>query len=140
MIGSIPVLSIMETNKKNHNFRAFNREDRAILMQAIKKIRNELVFSYFKEPSKSIMVASSINGEGKSTFALNLAAELGKIEKTLLIEADMRNPSIAEALGSTSKLTGLSDVISGKAKLKDSIHHASVNIRFTTRDIENSRQ
>ena len=49
--------------------------------------------------SKIILVASSVPNEGKSTVAVNLAHSFGQLERTLLIDCDLRKPSIAGALG-----------------------------------------
>ena len=46
-----------------------------------------------------VAVTSTLPGEGKSTVALNFAIEQARTKKTLLIDADMRKPSIAKMLG-----------------------------------------
>ena len=48
-----------------------------------------------------LMVTSALDGEGKSTTAINLAVSLAKeIHKTvLLVDADLRKPSIHKLLG-----------------------------------------
>ena len=61
-----------------------------------------------------IGVTSSIQGEGKTTAALNLAITMAKTYqmKTLLIEADTKNPSFGTVLSSTNG-GGLSEVLNG---------------------------
>lgn len=64
---------------------------------------------------RSVLIASAQNGEGRSFIAANLAvvfAQLG--EKTLLIDADMRNPRQHELFG-LERRVGLSSVLSGRA-------------------------
>lgn len=86
--------------------------------EAYKLLRTNLIFSLPKEEEcRVIGITSSIRGEGKSTTALNLAyafAEAGK--KVLLMELDMRLPtvakrlSLAESPGLSNCLVGLNDV------------------------------
>jgi capsular exopolysaccharide synthesis family protein len=54
-----------------------------------------------KKPMKSLLVTSSVPGEGKSTVAGNLACALAasKLQKVLLLEGDLRRPSLAHQLG-----------------------------------------
>jgi non-specific protein-tyrosine kinase len=65
------------------------------------------------KPIKTIMLTSALPGEGKSTIASNLAiafAQSGK--KTLVIDADMRLPTLHKNIGIQNE-KGLSDVLSG---------------------------
>ena len=68
----------------------------------------------------NIMVTSSDIGEGKSFVAINLAIALSKeIDHTvLLIDADLRNPSIHKYFGMEPEF-GLSDYLTGKVNLAD---------------------
>jgi protein-tyrosine kinase len=68
----------------------------------------------------TIMVTSSDIGEGKSFVAINLAIVLShEIDHTvLLIDADLRNPSIHKYLGIEPEF-GLSDYLTGKVDIAD---------------------
>jgi succinoglycan biosynthesis transport protein ExoP len=59
---------------------------------------------------KIIGVVSALPGEGKSTIAVNLAQTLAKSAKTLLIDADLRNPGATRALGQHAE-EGLLEVL-----------------------------
>ncbi len=67
-----------------------------------------------KRPLKSMVVTSSVAGEGKSTIAGNLACALAgnKQQKVLLLEGDLRRPSLAQQLG-LEELPGLSELLEG---------------------------
>ena len=54
-----------------------------------------------KHPLKRVLVTSSMAEEGKSTIAANLACTLAKRQpqKTLLLEGDLRRPSLAQQFG-----------------------------------------
>lgn len=74
---------------------------------------------------RRLVVTSPGMREGKTTFAVNLAISTSKSgKKVLLIDGDLRNPSIASLLGLPKGSRGLQDVLLGKA-LHDSIHSAN---------------
>lgn len=70
-----------------------------------------------------LLVTSSVVDEGKSVVAANLALTLARRagERVLLIEADLRRPTIS-ALFSTSQLRGISEWNDGKLALEDSLY------------------
>lgn len=62
-------------------------------IEALKALRSQLIFRWFEE-NKSLVVCGAVNGCGASYVAANLSvlfAQLGK--KTLLVDANFRNPS-----------------------------------------------
>ena len=68
-------------------------------------------------PLKKILITSTIPQEGKSTVAANLACTLARRrqQKTLLLEGDLRRPSIVNQFG-IGKLPGLSEFLSGQTE------------------------
>ena len=88
--------------------------------EAYKLLRTKLQFSFAEESGcRVIGVSSALSGEGKSLTSVNLAytlSELGK--KVVLVDCDMRRPSLAEKLhikkapGLSSYLTDQSDLVS----------------------------
>ncbi|MBN2269125.1 MAG: polysaccharide biosynthesis tyrosine autokinase [Sedimentisphaerales bacterium] len=71
---------------------------------------------------RRLVVTSPGMQEGKTTFAVNLAISTSKSgKKVLLIDGDLRNPSIASLLGLPRGSRGLQDVLLGKP-LHDSIY------------------
>jgi len=92
--------------------------------EAYKLLRTNLMFSLPDKPCRIIGVTSSTRGEGKSTTSVNLAysfAEAGK--KVLLIDADMRLPSVSAKL-SIPSAPGLSNLLAGLSKEKESIQQS----------------
>lgn len=57
---------------------------------------------------KKVVVTSTMKGEGKSVISANLAVTLGKREKTLLIDGDLRQSGLAHIFGATDR-PGLAD-------------------------------
>lgn len=69
---------------------------------------------------RTVLVTSGQSGEGKSTLAVNLALATGRMERVLLIDADMR--TARPCLGLLAGVPGLSHLIAGAAQLRDCIH------------------
>jgi capsular exopolysaccharide synthesis family protein len=77
----------------------------------------------------SIVVTSSMPGEGKTTTAINLALAAGELApRVLLVDADLRRPSVAKYCGIEGAV-GLTSVLSGQVSLEDAVQswsHISV--------------
>lgn len=82
--------------------------------EAYKLLRTNLVFALPDEQKcRVIGITSSVRGEGKSTTTLNLGYTLAETDKkVLIIEADMRLPTISKRLG-LQNAEGLSDLLAG---------------------------
>ncbi len=88
--------------------------------QAMKTLNWQLDES-MPEPAKVILVTSSIPGEGKTTTAIGIARiKALKGYKTIIVDADIRNPSVHLVLGCKHAF-GLRDVIEGESNLADAI-------------------
>ena len=73
--------------------------------------------------NKSILLTSTYSGEGKTTIALNVALAFSKIGKVLLIETDIRRPSVLNEMNQTNLkgTAGFSDLIQGGVNFSDTI-------------------
>ena len=72
-----------------------------------------------------IMFTSTQPSEGKTSLAISTAAAFGQIKKTLLIDGDLRRPSVLGAISEDQKARsmGISDLCVGVAEDDDCIHH-----------------
>jgi capsular exopolysaccharide synthesis family protein len=83
--------------------------------EAIRTLRNSILLTDFDRSLRSLLVTSASPGEGKSTMAINLAiAHAQQRQKTLLIDGDLRRPSIHRQLRISGAL-GLSSVLSSES-------------------------
>ncbi|TVQ09679.1 MAG: polysaccharide biosynthesis tyrosine autokinase [Balneolaceae bacterium] len=79
--------------------------------ESYRRLRTNLLFSNVDKPVKSILITSSIPGEGKSLTAVNLAVVMAQAGKrTLLVDADLRKPAATNLLGLPAE-PGLSDTL-----------------------------
>lgn len=79
--------------------------------EAIRTLRNSILLSDFDRRLRSLLVTSASPGEGKSTIAAHLAAtHAEQHQRTLLIDGDLRRPSVHKRFGIAST-TGLTNVL-----------------------------
>ena len=92
--------------------------------EAYKLLRTKLQFSFSDDSDcRVIGVSSSLSGEGKSLTAINLAYTLSQLnKKVILIDCDMRRPTLAEKLG-VQKKPGLSSYLTAQSKLVDLVQN-----------------
>ena len=89
--------------------------------EAVNSTRTTLSLEDGEKPRKVLIVTSSVPGEGKTTVAVNLAYSLAQMERVLIIDCDMRKPSIARTAGYDKGVPGLSNLITNTASAKDCI-------------------
>ena len=87
--------------------------------ESFRQVRTNLEFARVGHSFKSILVTSSVPGEGKSITAVNLAITMSQSgQSVVLIEADLRRPMISEYLG-LERDAGLTTALVGAASLED---------------------
>ncbi|HAK56990.1 MAG: polysaccharide biosynthesis tyrosine autokinase [Vicinamibacterales bacterium] len=127
-----PILSVLPAvrDRRFRKRRGSRQDDRLSLLsgtvaydfgEAVRMLRSALTLTGEAGSSRTVSVTSAAPGDGKTTVAVNLAAAfaLGGA-KVLLIDADMRRPSVHKRLG-LENATGLSQVIARQARLGDAI-------------------
>lgn len=121
LLGLLPLITFKR--RKSLPLHAYFEDENWGFTEAVRTIRTGFVLSHIDDGDKIVLVTSSIPGEGKTTTAMNLAFSLAQMKKTLLIEGDMRRPSFLGLLDLPPHEPGLSNLISGTAKLEDVIIH-----------------
>lgn len=99
----------------------FEEHTHSIFSEAIRTARTGILLSSIDEPHKSIVITSSVPGEGKTTTAVNLALSFAHTKRVILVDADMRRPSVGKLFGKESTAPGLSSFVSGTATAQESI-------------------
>ena len=89
--------------------------------ESIRTLRTLLIAKHFRK-QKSFLITSTYSGEGKTTIALNVALAFSKIGKVLLVETDIRRPSVLSLINKDeTKRSGFSDLIQGEVEFSDTI-------------------
>jgi len=98
----------------------------SVLLEAFRELRTSLLLSGASPSAHSILVTSAQSGEGKTTVAMNLAVSLAQLgRRTLLIDADMRRPSIHKYFPESG--SQLSSYLGGQGKWQDMARETSVS-------------
>lgn len=90
--------------------------------ESVRTFRTSLLLTQLERDHKVIAVTSSSPGEGKTTTSANLAMSLAQMGKVLLIDADLRKPSIAKRFEIPVFHPGLSNLIVGTEQLSECVH------------------
>ena len=113
----IPILatlpSVKKLDKGYHLSQIFLEDVDAEFSESIRTLRTLLVSKIQKK--KTLLISSTYSGEGKTTIALNTALAFSKIGKVILIETDIRRPSVLNITNKNEEIKkpGFSDIIQG---------------------------
>lgn len=89
--------------------------------EAFRRLRTNLEFARGAEQARSILITSSLPGEGKTTVAANLALTMAAGGAMVaLVETDLRRPRLADSFGLTGTV-GLTDVLLGRSALENAL-------------------
>lgn len=114
---AVPLMGIIpKVTRKRGDARSValevHTDPRSTLAEAYRSVRTALQFSTPEGAPKRLVVTSTTRNEGKSTTALALAINFAQMgQRVLLIDADMRNPSVHKLLGVQNEY-GLSNLLS----------------------------
>lgn len=115
LLGVVP-------NLRKGNVAEAMADPRSAFSESYRSVRTALQFSTDHGVPRVLLVTSSSAAEGKSTTALSLArnfAQLGK--RVLLVEADLRNPSLHRTMDIRGE-QGLSSLLAGAADVSQVVH------------------
>jgi succinoglycan biosynthesis transport protein ExoP len=145
---NIPLLSVVPLVLKKSRrqlARLFDDNDNPRFSETIRNLRTWLMLQSAETPAQVVLVTSTVPEEGKSTIANNLACSLTPLERVLLIDADMRQPTLSLNFDFPPDSPGLANVIAGTARLEECIRTVgnldmlpAGNICLDTMDMFNS--
>jgi capsular exopolysaccharide synthesis family protein len=121
-----PVLGGIARNKTKQ-FLVVSKDASSPIVEMLRLIRTNLQFATIGRENKVILVTSSMSGEGKSFFSINLAASLvltGK--KVLLLCLDLRKPALLRAVNMSEGPGVTNYLISDRVSIDDIVRPSSV--------------
>jgi succinoglycan biosynthesis transport protein ExoP len=96
------------------------------MAESYRALRTSLLLTSSGAPPKTILITSALPQEGKTTTSINTAIVLAqKGTRVLLIDADLRRPSIHKTLGMGPR-AGLSNVLTGGCAVQQAISRSSL--------------
>lgn len=118
----LPLFGVMQSmQKKVENVeRLYLENTRSVFSEAINHIRTGVMYSNVDHPPQVVVITSSVQSEGKTTLASNLALSYAQMGSTLLIDADLRRPRIKNLVDTGVKV-GLVDCVAGVASLQECV-------------------
>ncbi|HUR41117.1 MAG TPA: polysaccharide biosynthesis tyrosine autokinase [Verrucomicrobiae bacterium] len=92
-------------------------QPRAPFSEGMRSIRASLQLSDVDKRMKRIMLTSAVPREGKSSIASSFAVVLSPTQRVVLVEADLRAPSLKKIFDIPATAPGIVELLSGQAKL-----------------------
>jgi len=121
LLGVLGELPAEESQAGNLAHYVVNKPTSAFT-EGLRAVRTAMQFAHPDKPAKVVLISSSIPEEGKSLFSISLAQLTAQgNSRVLLVDADMRRPSVSNQLGLKPK-AGLAELLVGQVKMKDILH------------------
>ncbi|WP_284755449.1 polysaccharide biosynthesis tyrosine autokinase [Arthrobacter sp. efr-133-R2A-120] len=124
VITDLPILGRIAFDPSSSSSPLFtdgdNQSPRA---ESFRQLRTNLQFANIDGRVRTLLVTSTVPGEGKSTTAVNMAIALAQTGKRVcLVDADLRRPMLGEYLGLDNN-AGLTTALVGAGDVLDLLHH-----------------
>jgi capsular exopolysaccharide synthesis family protein len=99
----------------------------SLFSESYRGLRSSISFAAVDEPIKTLAVTSSTQGEGKSLTSVNLAIAMAlDRRRVILVDADLRRPSLHRLLGLT-QTPGLSDLLVDRVPVEDALQRTEID-------------
>jgi capsular exopolysaccharide synthesis family protein len=120
-LGLVPRVARLKKGQKPHQY--LIAKPLSAYAEAIRAIYTAMQLSDVDRPPKVVLVTSSLPQEGKTTLSVSLATFVARSsQRVLLIDLDLRHPSIQRELGFTPT-TGFVEYMAGEKTLEEVIQH-----------------
>ncbi len=130
MLSMIPYVG--NRRKYGETANLFRTGSHRAFKESIRTLRTSVSLTNQEELTKVILVTSSLGDEGKTTVAVNLANAFSQMEKVLLIDGDLRMPSVARRMNLSMDSVGFAELLAETAKLDECITTVEENLDVMT--------
>lgn len=93
----------------------------SLYAEAIRTLATSVALAGMEKDMKVVAISSAMDDEGKTAVACNLAAALATTRRVLLLDADLRRPSVSAAMGLPPGTPGLVQLLTRRASLDQCI-------------------
>jgi len=120
ILGELPEVKVARANEPilQGQGKRFGR-----YQEAIHSIRTNYMIDKSLRDNRLIAITSLTPNEGKSSCCLQLTRSFSELERVIIVDADLRAPSIAAVLGESPHRLGLSNLIAGTHTFEQCIFH-----------------
>lgn len=127
-LTQIPLIGVVGLNADSSELAVFDRPKSA-LSESFRAIRSSLQFLYKKqkvEGGKTLMITSSVSGEGKTFCSINIATVFALSEKkTVIVGLDLRKPKLFAEFDLKNEV-GIVNYLIGQKELKEIVNHTHI--------------
>lgn len=126
-LGTLPVYKKKRRHSSTEGISLLKNNVQRDYLEAMRVVRTRLDRKLAGK-GNVILVSSTLPGEGKTTVAVNLALAFAQQKKeVVLVDCDLRNPSIQSVLNFGAELPGLAELLQGKCRLADTVYSYEQN-------------
>lgn len=126
-LGYVPNIDYLKNRKPDSTAALFTMHDsKSSASESLRKIRTNIDFLLSERKVKSVVVTSSLPGEGKTVISVNLGIILTQINKrVILIDGDMRKSTLHKYFDFPIE-PGLRDILESRIQLEDAARHTLI--------------
>ncbi|MDW2009799.1 polysaccharide biosynthesis tyrosine autokinase [Vibrio sp. Vb0301] len=122
-LGVIPMVKKRNLRKNGVSYTAYLDDEEKLFSEACHSVRTSLLLRLTNTKQKILPFTSAIPEEGKTSTSINMAVSFSKMEKVLIIDCDLRRPSIAKRFGIAESSPGLTHILTMDTPIKDCVTH-----------------
>jgi capsular exopolysaccharide synthesis family protein len=111
----LTMLPLLHGDRAKAVGRHYLDDPKSVFSEAIRTARTGVLLSAADPQRLTLLVTSSVPDEGKTAVAINLALAEAQTRRVLLVDADLRRPSVGAKLALDPNKPGLTDLLSGAA-------------------------
>ena len=120
----VPLFGVVPTTARvgsAHVIGQFRKDIRTPFAEGVRSILTAIRLAEVAGRKQCVVITSALPGEGKSSVAACLGLAMAASEKTLLLEMDLRAPSLRKPLGLPKQQVGIMEALTGSATLEEAI-------------------
>ncbi|MBT4160563.1 MAG: polysaccharide biosynthesis tyrosine autokinase [Gammaproteobacteria bacterium] len=124
LLGYLPLIK-NEAQKPGMTLDEYLNNPESRFSEALRTVRTSITLSTLSQKNaNNFLITSSQSSEGKTSVSLSLAAAFGQTSKVVIIDGDLRKPSLERILNTSNhRFPGLADVIANTVTLDEAIQH-----------------